>query len=59
MIDYSRYSVLAYVKDLLVGAISCRYENVKDKDGKDTGEKTLYIMSITVLKPYRRYNLGS
>ena len=55
----SRYSSLAYYKDLLVGAVSCRYEDHKDEAGNLTGNKVVYIMSITVLCPYRRYNIGS
>ena len=57
--NYSRYSVLAYYKDVLVGAISCKYEDDKDEEGNSTGLKVVYIMSITVLNPYRRYNIGS
>ena len=48
-----RYSVLGYVKDVLVGAISCK------EDVDQDGTKTCYIMTITVLKPYRRYGIGS
>ena len=50
--SYYRYSKLAYLKDVLVGAISCKYE---EKDN----EVVIYIMTITVLKPYRRYGIGS
>ena len=63
---YRRYSVLGYYKDVLVGAISCRYENEMEEteDGKDekvsaSGNKVVYIMTINVLKPYRRYQIGS
>jgi hypothetical protein len=41
-----RYSKLAYIKDVLVGAISCKEDIDKD------GEHVCYIMTITVLKPY-------
>ena len=41
-----RYSKLAYLKDILVGAISCKEDIQKD------GEHVCYIMTITVLKPY-------
>ena len=51
--DYRRYSKFAYVKDVLVGAISCK------EDTKADGTKQCYIMTITVLKPYRRYGIGS
>ena len=48
-----RYSKFAYIKDVLVGAISCK------EDIKDDGSKTCYIMTITVLKPYRRYGVAT
>ncbi len=48
-----RYSKFAYVKDVLVGAISCKEDVRKD------GSRVCYIMTITVLKPYRRYGIGS
>jgi ribosomal protein S18 acetylase RimI-like enzyme len=44
---------LAYIKDVLVGAISCKEDIDKD------GEHVCYIMTITVLKPYQRYGIGS
>lgn len=51
--SYTRYSKLAYLKDILVGAISCKEDTLED------GSKAVYIMTITVLKPYRRYGIGS
>lgn len=48
-----RYSILAYIKDVLVGAISCKEDTEAD------GSKSCYIMTITVLEPYRRYGIGS
>ena len=48
-----RYSKFAFVKDVLVGAISCK------EDIKADGTKECYIMTITVLKPYRRYGVAS
>lgn len=50
---YTRYSKLAYLKDILVGAISCK------EDTLDDGSKAVYIMTITVLKPYRRFGIAS
>jgi hypothetical protein len=52
LIAYQRYSKLAYLKDVLVGAISCKFE---DKNG----ELVVYIMTVTILKPYRRYGIAS
>ena len=64
--NYSRYSQLGYYKDVLVGAVSCRYEDEMTDvpDGSDqepvkTGNKVVYIMTITVLKAYRRYQIGT
>ena len=48
-----RYSKFAYVKDVLVGAISCKEDILED------GSKQCYIMTITVLQPYRRYGIAS
>ena len=53
--NYSRYSSLAFLKDVLVGAVSCRYEDDKENEGS----QVVYIMTITVLKAYRRYGIGS
>lgn len=51
---------------MLIGAISCRYENEmidgqedSEDKSKETGNKVVYIMTINVLKPYRRYQIGS
>ena len=48
-----RYSKYAYVKDVLVGAISCK------EDIMESGERVCYIMTITVLEPYKRYGIAS
>ena len=50
--NYQRYSVLGYYKDILVGSASCRYEDL------DSGERVVYIMTISVLTAYRRYGIG-
>ena len=52
VMNYSRYSQLGFYKDLLISSISCRYE-------KQEEETVIYIMSISVLKPYRRYGIGT
>ena len=51
--SYTRYSKLAYLKDILVAAISCK------EDTQEDGSKAVYIMTITVLKPYRRFGIAS
>ena len=58
LVNFERYSKLAYFKDVLIGAISCKHDSYKDED---TGEEEegVYLMTITVLEPYRRYGLGS
>ena len=48
-----RYSKFCYLKDVLIGAISCKTDELED------GSKACYIMTISVLKPYRRYGIGS
>jgi len=53
--NYQRYSSLAFVKDVLVGAISCRYED----DKENAGGRVVYIMTITILKAYRRYGIAT
>ena len=59
--NYSRYSSLAYYKDVLIGAVSCRYEDDKENENidKKARGRVVYIMTITVLKAYRRYGVGS
>ena len=58
LINLERYSKLAYYKDVLIGAITCKEDVDRDEEtGKE--EKGVYIMTITVLEPYRRYGLAS
>ena len=59
LLDYSRYSRLAYYKDVLIGAITCKEDFERDENDKKTESFGVYLMTITVLKAYRRYGLGS
>jgi ribosomal protein S18 acetylase RimI-like enzyme len=42
----------AYFNDIVVGGICCREEEEK-------GEITLYILTIGVFEPYRKYQIGT
>ena len=58
--NMTRYSSLAYYNDVLIGAVSCRYEDDKEKESEgEVKGRVVYIMTITVLKAYRRYGVGS
>ena len=52
LVSYTRYSKIAFLKDVPVGSISCKYDD-------DEGEPVVYIMTITILKHYRRYGIGT
>ena len=56
--SFVRYSKLAYFKDILIGAITCK-EHVKKMGDEQTEQRGAYIMTITVFKPYRRYGIAS
>ena len=47
-----RYGKFAYYNDIIVGAITWKYDICQ-------GERFVYIMTITVLSEYQRYNIGS
>jgi N-alpha-acetyltransferase 50 len=49
---WNRFTKLAYFKDVVVGAVSCRVEEVK-------GEQWMYIMTLGVLAAYRGMGIGS
>ena len=42
----------------MIGAITCKKDK-NEVDEKDPKEVGVYLMTITVLKPYRRYGLAS
>jgi len=46
-----KFAYFAYFNDVVVGAVSCRMENVKD-------EIKLYVLTLGVLEPYRRLGIG-
>jgi len=48
------FSQLGYFAEVLVASICCRLE-----DRKDNGGKSLYIMTLSVLKPYRHRGMAS
>ncbi len=47
-----RFGKFAYYKDYVVGAITWKYDVCQN-------ERSIYIMTITVLDDYKRYNIGS
>jgi len=52
IVEHSDFSKIAFFNDILVGAVSCRLELLKDN------EKKLYIMTLGTLAPYRRFGIG-
>lgn len=47
-----RFGRFAYFNDIIVGAISWKYDTFE-------GVNSIYLMTISVLDEYRRYNIGS
>ena len=52
IINHLRYGRFAYLNDIIVGAISWKY----DKCGN---ENNVYIMTINVLESYKRHKIGT
>ncbi|KAL8271777.1 hypothetical protein Esti_004286 [Eimeria stiedai] len=53
VVEHPTFCRLAYLGDVMVGAITCRIELNAD------GFKQLYIMTLSVLKPYRRLGIAT
>ena len=51
-VNASNLSKLAFFNDVIVGAVSCRVDVTN-------GERSLYIMTLGCLAPYRRYGVGT
>jgi len=47
-----RHGRFAYYNDIIVGAISWKYDLIE-------GKRAVYIMTITVLEEYKRYGIGT
>ena len=54
IIRHMRYGRFAYFNDIIVGAITWKYDHCEA-----TKEKNVYIMTINVLEPYQRNKIGS
>lgn len=50
--QWQEFSYFAYISDLAIASLSARRETRKD-------EESLYIMTCSVLKPYRKLRIGS
>ena len=54
IIHHYRYGRFAYYNDIIVGAITWKYDHCEN-----TNEKNVYIMTINVLEPYKRHKIGT
>ena len=54
IIHHYRYGRFAYYNDIIVGAITWKYDHCEN-----TKEKNVYIMTINVLEPYQRCKIGT
>jgi len=54
ILNHSRFGRFAYLNDVIVGAITWKYDHCEI-----TNEKNIYIMTINVLEHYKRYKIGS
>lgn len=59
LISLPTYSV-AYFNDVVVGGVCCRVDVVQIPEGSSgPPRKTLYIMTLGTLAPYRGYGVGT
>ncbi|CBZ52901.1 putative acetyltransferase domain-containing protein [Neospora caninum Liverpool] len=56
---HSEFSRLGYLGEVMVGAICCRVEAPATTAPGAKKKHRLYIMTLSVLKPYRRYGVAS
>ena len=54
IVEGTRYGRFAYLNDVIVGAITWKYDYCEK-----TNEKKIYLMTINVLEPYQRYKIGT
>ena len=54
IVNHSRFGRFAYLNDVIVGAITWKYDHCEN-----TNEKNIYIMTINVLEHYKRYKIGT
>ena len=54
IVNHLRYGRFAYYNDIIVGAITWKYDHCAT-----TKEKNVYIMTINVLENYQRYKIGT
>lgn len=53
-LDYCRYF---FFSDVVVGSICCRFDTLKEP--KDDKTRRLYMMTLSVLEPYRNQGVGT
>ena len=54
IVNHLRFGRFAYINDVIVGAISWKYDHCQD-----TKERNIYLMTINVLEHYKRKKIGT
>ena len=54
IINHSRYGRFAYLNDVIVGAITWKYDHCENSK-----ERNIYLMTINVLEPFQRCKIGT